>query len=291
MSLLDHGAVRKSRNFKGLSLVESPLSIPIPRLAKPADPSALADPSPLDPNPDQSSSFLEDDSDDGALPALTQAHLPQRLSQSRLDPVSAHDSPRGDSHPALAPATAPAASDAHRHGSPPASQTVGPGASFPKKPPGRLKKRAPSKLKLDLAPAHALGESSASTLGTSEASASYHNRLSEQLASLELAGAKRLKGGEREQAAPIELFDADLAFLSELGAGNGGTVTKVCHVPSNKVMAKKAVFIDAKPSVRKQILRELQIMHECESPYIIDFFGAYLNEPRICMCMEYMDRG
>jgi mitogen-activated protein kinase kinase len=56
-------------------------------------------------------------------------------------------------------------------------------------------------------------------------------------------------------------------------------------------MAKKVVFIDAKPTVRKQILRELQILHECNSPYIVSFYGAYLSEPHICMCMEYMDKG
>ncbi len=63
------------------------------------------------------------------------------------------------------------------------------------------------------------------------------------------------------------------------------------HEKSHKVMAKKVVFIDAKPSVRKQILRELQILHECDSPYIVSFYGAYLSEPHICMCMEFMDKG
>ncbi|KAJ3871642.1 kinase-like domain-containing protein [Lentinula edodes] len=73
--------------------------------------------------------------------------------------------------------------------------------------------------------------------------------------------------------------------------GNGGSVMKVEHVPSGVVMAKKIVLIDAKPSVRKQILRELHIMHRCSSPFIVSFFGAYLSEPNICICMEYMDKG
>lgn len=50
------------------------------------------------------------------------------------------------------------------------------------------------------------------------------------------------------------------------------------------------MFIDAKPAVRKQILRELQILHECNSKYIVSFYGAYLREPHICMCMEFMDK-
>ena len=51
------------------------------------------------------------------------------------------------------------------------------------------------------------------------------------------------------------------------------------------------VLIDAKPSVRKQILRELQIMHDCNSLYIISFYGAFISDPNICICMEYMDKG
>ncbi|KAJ8606844.1 hypothetical protein MRB53_040654 [Persea americana] len=117
--------------------------------------------------------------------------------------------------------------------------------------------------------------------GTDSASsgANYHNKLSEQLASLELGEYK------------LDLKNDDLTFMSELGSGNGGTVTKVLHEKSKTIMAKKVVFIDAKPTVRKQILRELQILHECNSPYIVSFYGAYLAEPHINMCMEYMDCG
>ncbi|SPO24698.1 Dual specificity protein kinase FUZ7 [Ustilago trichophora] len=109
--------------------------------------------------------------------------------------------------------------------------------------------------------------------------ANYHNKLTQQLANLELGVEYKL-----------DLKNEDLKTLSELGAGNGGTVTKVLHEKSGTVMAKKVVFIDAKPSVRKQILRELQILHECNSRYIVSFYGAYLNEPHICMCMEFMDK-
>ncbi|UZJ56757.1 hypothetical protein CBS101457_006077 [Exobasidium rhododendri] len=110
--------------------------------------------------------------------------------------------------------------------------------------------------------------------------ANYHNKLSEQLANLELGVEYKL-----------DLKNEDLIFLSELGSGNGGTVTKVLHQKSGTTMAKKVVFIDAKPTIRKQILRELQILHECNSPHIVSFYGAYLAEPHICMCMEYMDCG
>ncbi|KAG6829927.1 hypothetical protein H0H87_009785 [Tephrocybe sp. NHM501043] len=103
-----------------------------------------------------------------------------------------------------------------------------------------------------------------------------------------------LKKMELEPSAPVEIVDLkkeDLNDLAELGQGNGGSVMKVEHVPSGTVMAKKIVFIDAKPSLRKQILRELQIMHSCKSSYIISTYGAFQQEPNICICMEFMDKG
>lgn len=113
----------------------------------------------------------------------------------------------------------------------------------------------------------------------------YHVQLAEQLARFGLAGKRKSHG-------PLVWSNDDLEFIHDLGAGNGGTVAKVRHGPTNQVMAKKTVFIDAQPGVRKQILRELQIMHECCHPCIIGFYGAYQNEPfHICMCMEYMDKG
>ncbi|EJU03332.1 kinase-like protein [Dacryopinax primogenitus] len=107
------------------------------------------------------------------------------------------------------------------------------------------------------------------------------NKLSEQLATLEMG-----EKGER-----IELKVEDLKTICELGQGNGGTVSKVMHIPTGKTMARKLVLIDAKPAVRKQILRELQIMHDCRSTRIISFYGAFVADPHICICMEFADKG
>lgn len=90
----------------------------------------------------------------------------------------------------------------------------------------------------------------------------------------------------------LDLRSEDLIPLKELGAGNGGTVSKVMHATTKVVMARKIIRVDAKENVRKQILRELQVGHDCNSPYIVTFYGAFQNEARdIVMCMEYMDCG
>ncbi|KAH8104629.1 Pkinase-domain-containing protein [Cristinia sonorae] len=109
----------------------------------------------------------------------------------------------------------------------------------------------------------------------------YHNTLSTTLANLDMNSENKYQ----------DLKNEDLKDMQELGQGNGGSVKKVQHVPSGTIMAKKIVLIDAKPSVRKQILRELQIMHDCNSQYIISFYGAYISDPNICICMEFMDKG
>ncbi|KAL1956578.1 hypothetical protein VTO42DRAFT_7049 [Malbranchea cinnamomea] len=90
----------------------------------------------------------------------------------------------------------------------------------------------------------------------------------------------------------LDLRSEDLIVLKELGAGNGGTVSKVMHASTKVVMARKIIRVDAKENVRKQILRELQVGHDCNSPYIVTFYGAFQNEARdIVLCMEYMDCG
>ncbi len=90
--------------------------------------------------------------------------------------------------------------------------------------------------------------------------------------------------------------DDEFEKLSELGAGNGGeradclafcTTSKclrcvragvvhcVRHKPTGNVMAKKMIHLEVKPAIKKQIVTELKILHECNSPYIVGFYGAY----------------
>ncbi|KAI8969623.1 kinase [Trametes punicea] len=126
------------------------------------------------------------------------------------------------------------------------------------------------------------GSNSAPPTGSASAHRmTYHTTLSTTLANLDLNSENKYH----------DLRNEDLKDLQELGQGNGGSVKKVEHLPTGTIMAKKIVLIDAKPSVRKQILRELQIMHDCHSEYIISFYGAFISDPNICICMEYMDKG
>lgn len=88
-----------------------------------------------------------------------------------------------------------------------------------------------------------------------------------------------------------ELCADDFEKLGELGAGNGGVVNKEVHKPSGLTMARKLIHLEVKPAVRNQIIRELKVLHECNSPFIVGFYGAFYSEGEISICMEYMDGG
>jgi len=88
-----------------------------------------------------------------------------------------------------------------------------------------------------------------------------------------------------------DLANEDLSVEGELGSGNGGVVLKVRHRKTGTIMAKKLIHLEVKPAVRNQILRELTVLHECNSPYIVGFYGAFNSDGEISICMEYMDGG
>ncbi|KAF1833092.1 Pbs2-type MAP kinase [Decorospora gaudefroyi] len=126
----------------------------------------------------------------------------------------------------------------------------------------------------------------------------------------------------------ISLDEVDT--LDELGKGNYGTVYKVRHSrprmrkpgqglagnkaapgsPSRKnfdddgsptsakpaagtgiVMAMKEVRLELDDSKFAAIIMELDVLHRCISPYIVDFYGAFFQEGAVYICMEFMDGG
>ncbi|XP_077601035.1 dual specificity mitogen-activated protein kinase kinase 1-like isoform X1 [Stigmatopora nigra] len=102
---------------------------------------------------------------------------------------------------------------------------------------------------------------------------------------------KRLEAFLTQKQKVGELKDDDFEKICELGAGNGGVVFKVSHRPSGLIMARKLIHLEIKPAIRNQIIRELQVLHECNSPYIVGFYGAFYSDGEISICMENMDGG
>lgn len=102
---------------------------------------------------------------------------------------------------------------------------------------------------------------------------------------------ERLEAFLAEKRKIGELNAEDFEKLAELGAGNGGVVTKVLHKPSGLIMARKLIHLEIKPAIRNQIIRELKVLHDCNSPYIVGFYGAFYSDGEISICMEHMDGG
>lgn len=82
-----------------------------------------------------------------------------------------------------------------------------------------------------------------------------------------------------------------LEFISELGSGNYGTVQKVLHTPNNVLMAVKEIRLELDEASLRQIIMELDVLHRCDCPNIIAFYGAFFVEGSVYICMEYMNGG
>ncbi|RIA88354.1 MAP kinase [Glomus cerebriforme] len=83
----------------------------------------------------------------------------------------------------------------------------------------------------------------------------------------------------------------EFELLEELGKGQYGTVQKVFHKPTNVTMAMKEIRLELDEAKLNQILMELDILHQSQSSYIVDFYGAFFIETCVYYCMEYMDAG
>ncbi|TGZ79360.1 kinase-like protein [Ascodesmis nigricans] len=57
------------------------------------------------------------------------------------------------------------------------------------------------------------------------------------------------------------------------------------------VMAMKEIRLELDENKFAQIIMELDVLHKCRSPYIIDFYGAFFQEGAVYICMEHMDGG
>jgi mitogen-activated protein kinase kinase len=59
-----------------------------------------------------------------------------------------------------------------------------------------------------------------------------------------------------------------------------------------RIYSMQIIAVDVKKQIRKQLMSELQIMHDCHSEYLLNFFGVFEDgSNNVIMCTEYMDVG
>ena len=80
--------------------------------------------------------------------------------------------------------------------------------------------------------------------------------------------------------------------LNEIGKGGYGTVYKIVHRPSMKVLAGKLInpeLVDA--NTKEEIEHEIQLMKEVDSIYTVRYYGSVNYKNSLMMLMEYCEKG
>ncbi|CAH8566406.1 unnamed protein product [Dicrocoelium dendriticum] len=74
--------------------------------------------------------------------------------------------------------------------------------------------------------------------------------------------------------------------LACIGSGTYGDVFKAVHRETRDPVAVKIMKIDLKDDV-KSICQEIHTLRECRHPNIVQFYGSYLRNSKLWICMEY----
>ena len=81
---------------------------------------------------------------------------------------------------------------------------------------------------------------------------------------------------------PEEVFD----ILNKLGEGSYGSVYKAIHKDSRQVLAIKQVPVDTD---LQEIIKEISIMQQCDSPYVVKYYGSYFKNTDLWVGMLYYE--
>ncbi|GFR63380.1 serine/threonine-protein kinase 3 [Elysia marginata] len=83
---------------------------------------------------------------------------------------------------------------------------------------------------------------------------------------------------------PDEVFDT----ICKIGRGSYGSVYKALHKETGQVLAIKQVPVDTD---LQEIIKEISIMQQCDSTYIVKYYGSYFKNQDLWIVMEYCGAG
>ncbi|KJH41123.1 kinase domain protein [Dictyocaulus viviparus] len=83
---------------------------------------------------------------------------------------------------------------------------------------------------------------------------------------------------------PEEVFD----IVGKLGEGSYGSVHKAIHRESGHTLAIKKVPVDTD---LQEIIKEISIMQQCDSKYVVKYYGSYFKNSDLWIVMEYCGAG
>lgn len=79
-----------------------------------------------------------------------------------------------------------------------------------------------------------------------------------------------------------------LEMVCKIGKGSYGCVYKAKHRETGHFLAIKQVPVE---SDLQEIVKEISIMKQCDSPYIVKYFGSYFKDADLYIVMEYCGAG
>ena len=83
---------------------------------------------------------------------------------------------------------------------------------------------------------------------------------------------------------PEELFE----LLDQLGEGSYGQVFKALHKETGNIVAVKILPVTQD---LESLKKEISILKECKSLYIVQYYGSYLKENDLWLILEYCNPG